>query len=56
MEASIAENDLDLYAANMAGVPILARTGGNDDNVPPLNTRRVIRLVNEWNRDPNYAE
>ncbi|KAJ3406170.1 hypothetical protein HDV05_006128 [Chytridiales sp. JEL 0842] len=56
MESSIAENDLDLYAANMAGVPILARTGGNDDNVPPLNTRRVIRLVNEWNRNPGYAD
>ncbi|KAI8846893.1 hypothetical protein BC829DRAFT_418861 [Chytridium lagenaria] len=52
MESSIAENDIDLYAANMAGVPILARTGGNDDNVPPLNTRRLVRLVNEWNRNP----
>ncbi|KAJ3009455.1 UNVERIFIED_CONTAM: hypothetical protein HDU68_002701 [Siphonaria sp. JEL0065] len=53
MESSIAENDIDMYAANMAGIPILARTGGNDDNVPPLNTRRIVRLVNEWNRDPN---
>ncbi|KAJ3196267.1 hypothetical protein HK101_009532 [Irineochytrium annulatum] len=52
MESSIAENDVDLYAANMAGVPIMARTGGNDDNVPPLNTRRLVRLVNEWNRNP----
>ncbi|KAI8619925.1 hypothetical protein BC830DRAFT_1101631 [Chytriomyces sp. MP71] len=52
MESSIAENDIDLYAANMAGIPILARTGGNDDNVPPMNTRRIVRLVNEWNRDP----
>ncbi|KAJ3218634.1 hypothetical protein HDU67_004687 [Dinochytrium kinnereticum] len=52
MESSIAENDIDMYAANMAGVPILARTGGNDDNVPPLNTRRLVRLVNEWNRNP----
>ncbi|KAI8833518.1 hypothetical protein BJ741DRAFT_551218 [Chytriomyces cf. hyalinus JEL632] len=53
MESSIAENDIDMYAANMAGVPILARTGGNDDNVPPMNTRRIVRLVNEWNRNPN---
>ncbi|KAJ3283781.1 hypothetical protein HDU79_008768 [Rhizoclosmatium sp. JEL0117] len=53
MESSIAENDIDMYAANLAGIPILARTGGNDDNVPPLNTRRIVRLVNEWNRDPH---
>ncbi|KAJ3076034.1 hypothetical protein HDU98_005983 [Podochytrium sp. JEL0797] len=53
MESSIAENDIDMYAANMAGIPILARTGGSDDNVPPINTRRIVRLVNEWNRDPN---
>ncbi|KAJ3314345.1 hypothetical protein HDU76_002435, partial [Blyttiomyces sp. JEL0837] len=52
MEASIAENDIDMYAANMAGIPILARHGGNDDNVPPMNTRRIVRLVNEWNRNP----
>ncbi|KAJ1566197.1 hypothetical protein HK405_010803, partial [Cladochytrium tenue] len=71
LEASIAENDIDMYASNMvravdfiapanltrgrekAGIPILARTGGNDDNVPPLNTRRIVRLASEWNRDQN---
>ncbi|KAJ3300309.1 hypothetical protein HK104_002128 [Borealophlyctis nickersoniae] len=53
LESSIAENDIDLYAANMAGVPILPRTGGADDNVPPFHTRRLARLVNEWNRNPS---
>ncbi|KAJ3121874.1 hypothetical protein HK100_012200 [Physocladia obscura] len=56
MESSIAENDIDMYAANMAGIPILARTGAADDNVPPLNTRRIVRLVNEWNRNPNSVD
>lgn len=53
LESSIAEHDIDLYASNMAGIPILARTGADDDNVPPLHTRRLVRLVNEWNRNPS---
>ena len=28
-------------------MPLLARTGGADDNVPPLHSRRLVRLVNE---------
>ncbi|KAJ3377818.1 hypothetical protein HDU84_008182 [Entophlyctis sp. JEL0112] len=54
MESSIAENDIDMYAANMvtAGIPIMARTGGADDNVPPLNTRRMslseVRGQGHW--------
>ncbi|KAI8905029.1 hypothetical protein EDD86DRAFT_212102 [Gorgonomyces haynaldii] len=52
LEASISENDVDLYASNMAGIPILARSGSDDTNVPPLHGRRLIRLINEWNNDP----
>ena len=48
-ESSIAENDVDLYASNVAGVPILARSGALDTNVPPLHTRRLMRLIDEWN-------
>ena len=48
MEASISENDLDLYTSNMAGIPILARTGSDDTNVPPIHTRKLVRLVKEW--------
>ncbi|KAI8812023.1 hypothetical protein BJ742DRAFT_794536 [Cladochytrium replicatum] len=55
LEASIAENDIDMYSANLAGINILARVGGSDDNVPPLHTRRMIRIVNEWARKPNVA-
>ncbi|KAJ2998060.1 hypothetical protein HDV02_004885 [Globomyces sp. JEL0801] len=49
MESSISENDLDLYAANLGGIPILARSGGDDDNVPAYHTRRLFRMINEWN-------
>ncbi|KAJ3273129.1 hypothetical protein HDV01_004768 [Terramyces sp. JEL0728] len=48
MEASISENDLDLYTANLGGMPILARVGGDDTNVPPFHTRRLVRMVDEW--------
>lgn len=55
MEASIAENDIDLHASNLAGIPILARSGADDTNVPPLHSRRLVRLISEWNCDPNAA-
>ena len=56
LESAISEHDIDLYSSNMAGVPILARTGGSDDNVPPLHSRRLIRMVNEWSRRTTAAK
>jgi predicted esterase len=53
MESSISENDLDLYASNMGGIPILARTGALDTNVPPIHTRRMLRLIDEWSGHTN---
>ena len=53
---SISEHDIPMYASNLAGLPILARTGALDDNVPPLHTRRLVRLVSEWNRNPSAIE
>ncbi|KAJ3053644.1 hypothetical protein HK097_003757 [Rhizophlyctis rosea] len=55
LESAISEHDIDLYASNMAGIPILARTGGSDDNVPPVHSRRLIRMVNEWSRKTTAA-
>lgn len=52
MDSSIAEHDIDLYSGNMAGVPVLARHGAIDDNVPPLHSRKLVRLMNEFNRNP----
>lgn len=52
LESSISEHDIDLYASNLAGIPIFARSGALDDNVPAIHTRRLVRLVHEWNRNP----
>jgi pimeloyl-ACP methyl ester carboxylesterase len=56
LEASISENDIDLYASNIAGIPILARSGALDDNVPPLHSRRMMRIIDEWNCDAHSVE
>lgn len=53
LESSISENDLDLHAPNAVGIPLLARVGSDDDNVPPLHSRRLVRLLNEWERNPD---
>lgn len=47
LESSIAEHDNDLYAPNLAGIPVLARVGGDDESVPPWHLRRMARLVEE---------
>ncbi|KAG9321131.1 hypothetical protein KVV02_005257 [Mortierella alpina] len=47
LEASIIEFDNDVHMSNTVGIPILARTGGADDNVPPLNSRKLVRLGQE---------
>ena len=39
-----------------AGLPLLARTGGSDDNVPPLHSRRLFRLVNEHSGSPSAVQ
>ena len=40
---------------NLVGLPLLARTGGADDNVPPLHSRRLVRLVNEHSGSTSAA-
>ncbi|GJJ75379.1 hypothetical protein EMPS_07737 [Entomortierella parvispora] len=47
LEASIIEYDNDVHISNAVGVPILARTGSADDNVPPMNSRKMVRLGQE---------
>ena len=34
---------------------MLARTGGADDNVPPIHSRRMVRLINEYSANPRAA-
>ncbi|CAO3675016.1 unnamed protein product [Umbelopsis ramanniana] len=56
LESSIAEYNNDLHASNLAGIPIHAVAGGDDDNVPPLHTRKYGRLVNEYAHDPEFVK
>ncbi|RUS17630.1 hypothetical protein BC937DRAFT_89702 [Endogone sp. FLAS-F59071] len=53
LESSIIEYNNDLHASNMVGIPILTRTGGDDDNVPPWHSRKYARLVDEYSGDTN---
>ncbi|KAI8094838.1 Alpha/Beta hydrolase protein [Gilbertella persicaria] len=46
LEASIAEYNNDLHLANMADLSVLPRVGTEDDNVPPLHTRKYVRILN----------
>ncbi|KAG2176323.1 hypothetical protein INT43_005557, partial [Umbelopsis isabellina] len=56
LESSIAEYNNDLHVSNLAGIPIHALMGGDDDNVPPLHTRKYARLANEYVADPEYVK
>eukprot|EP01105_Mastigella_eilhardi_P000196 TRINITY_DN1023_c0_g1_i1.p1 TRINITY_DN1023_c0_g1~~TRINITY_DN1023_c0_g1_i1.p1 ORF type:complete len:584 (-),score=99.03 TRINITY_DN1023_c0_g1_i1:64-1815(-) len=45
MNAAAAEYDVELYASNMVGVPVLTKQGKNDQTVPPYHARRMQRLI-----------
>ncbi|KAF9309997.1 hypothetical protein BG003_009056 [Podila horticola] len=45
--SAIAEYDNDVYMSNTVGIPILARVGSADDNVPPFSSRKMVRLGQE---------
>ncbi|KAG0272147.1 hypothetical protein BGZ95_012110 [Linnemannia exigua] len=47
LESSIIEFDNDVHMSNTVGLPILARTGSMDDNVPPFHSRKMVRLGQE---------
>ncbi|KAF9396453.1 hypothetical protein BGX21_009527, partial [Mortierella sp. AD011] len=47
LESSIIEFDNDMHMSNAVGIPILARAGSADDNVPPFNSRKMVRLGQE---------
>jgi hypothetical protein len=53
LESSIAENNIDLYSSNLGNLPILARVGSKDQTVPPLHSRRLVRLIDEWSKHSN---
>lgn len=46
--ASLTPYNNDLYASNLAHIPVLAVHGSDDDNVPPRHSRQHIALVEAW--------
>ena len=49
-KATIHENNVEIHAPHFTTAPVLARVGDSDNSVPPLLTRKMVRLVKE--RDP----
>lgn len=49
LRAATTENNVDVYASNLAGIPVLARVGQDDKTTAPWFTRKMARIVNEWN-------
>lgn len=47
LAVSSAEYNTDMYVGNLLGIPFLARVGSADDNVPPTNLRKFVRLLKE---------
>eukprot|EP00741_Cyanophora_paradoxa_P018333 tig00000204_g17702.t1 len=56
LDAAAADYDVDLLAPHLAGMPIFARAGGDDDNVHPWHLRRMTRMAREAGADVRYHE
>ncbi|KAL9541721.1 hypothetical protein MBANPS3_008961 [Mucor bainieri] len=52
LESSIAEYNNDLHLSNMVNLAVLPRVGTRDDNVPPLHTRKYVRILNGHLQQP----
>ncbi|KAK4694170.1 hypothetical protein P7C70_g8782, partial [Phenoliferia sp. Uapishka_3] len=48
MDSSLSQFDNDLHASNLAGLPILSRHGGDDDNVAVQHSRQLVGIVERW--------
>jgi hypothetical protein len=51
LHSSLSPYNNDLYASNLAHIPILAVHGSDDDNVPPRHSRAHVALVSAWAGD-----
>jgi hypothetical protein len=56
LEASISEYNTDFYSRHLVGIPLMVRMGSDDDNVPPYHLRRMARIVDELNGNPNTVK
>lgn len=43
--SSLAEYNADLHVSNLKGMQVHVKTGANDDNVPPMQSRKLHRLA-----------
>lgn len=48
LQTALTPYNNDLYASNLAHLPILAIHGTDDDNVPPRHSREHVALIQAW--------
>ncbi|KAF8556922.1 hypothetical protein OG21DRAFT_1505960 [Imleria badia] len=58
LDSSLTPDDNDLFLGNLVGKPVLALNGGEDDNVPPWQTREQVGVLKTWDpkADVTYHE
>ena len=56
LEATITDHDSSQLAANLRGLPVMLRTGGDDGSVPAYHTRRMARLLLELGVNTTFVE
>ncbi|CAL1703964.1 unnamed protein product [Somion occarium] len=55
LESSLTPDDNDLFISNLAGTPVLAVHGGDDENVPVWHTREAVSVFKTWYPDANIT-
>ncbi|KAM0787030.1 hypothetical protein ACM66B_006296 [Microbotryomycetes sp. NB124-2] len=48
LQSSLSSFDNDLHASNLQGIPVLARHGTDDDNVPVCHSRQMVDTIAQW--------
>ena len=56
LEAAITDHDSSQLAANLRGLPVMLRSGGDDASVPAYHTRRMARLLLELGVNTTFVE
>ena len=56
LRSTVYESDVDRFASNLAGLPVLVRVGALDGTVPPYWSRKMSRLLHDAGVDVKYSE
>jgi acetyl esterase/lipase len=56
LRSTVHESDVDRFASNLAGLPVLVRVGELDGTVPPYWSRKMSRLLKDVGVDVKYSE